>query len=475
MGKQGKAPWKRNQDGGQDGGSHRGSQWWSYWKGSWPSSPGQGKNQNYMPKYDQVTVQEEDGSALTGTLTSNIRQLGQGTDLMKAIQKALSATRKADQRARRLSQEKKQKEAQWRQYGREMKETYERELRKFNQDVLRIDAELEDALQTGHQAAETVKHLATHGLSAQQVDVSMEDSAVSSGWETLLAGSGDSPEMCDQFLRDALQAAASAVPALTASDPWIDPAALRRDTSEVRSLAHAPSAACPPARRGLLGAGAVLTSGADASALPATASAQPPPPLHALAPRVETGSPGQAPLFGPPSSQADSLSLPLADPYQASPSTAVFSGMPVPGARRALAPFCQAGSLPSAGQDLGSVQGAGSRPAPASHVVGRPPVTELTKESCGPTTPKPHGAPRTPIKQLPKSMPAKVSVEAGAQARQQLLEAKRAAPPMPEGVPLPSSPGPPLPNPAPCTPQSFLIHDDEEAEVPPSPEFGKME
>ena len=171
-----------------------------------------------MPKYDQVKVQEEDGSALTGALTSNIRQLGQGTDLMKAIQKALSPTRKADQRARRLSQEKKQKEAQWRQYGREMKETYERELRKFNQDLLRIDAELEDVLQTGHQSAETVKHLATHGLSAQQVDVSMEDTAASSGWETLLAGPGDSPELCDQFLREALQAAASAAPALVASD-----------------------------------------------------------------------------------------------------------------------------------------------------------------------------------------------------------------------------------------------------------------
>ena len=198
-----------------------------------------------MPKYDQVQVQEDDGAVLRDALSSNVRQIGQGTDLMKAIQKALSATRKADQRARRLTQEKKQKEAQWRQYGREMKESYERESRKYHQDILRLDAELEDVLQNGHEAAETVKKLAAHGLSAQQTDAPMEDMSHGAGWEALLASSQEPPELDDNFLREALQAANRAAPSSAYSDPWLQGGDYGRHTSEVRTLFQQTRVAAP--------------------------------------------------------------------------------------------------------------------------------------------------------------------------------------------------------------------------------------
>ena len=190
---------------------------------------------------------------------------------------------------------------------------------------------------------------------------------------------------------------------------------------------------------------------------------------------METCSPGQAPPIGPLVGRAE-----VADPYQASPSTAVFAGLQASASGPALVPFRQ----PSAPVALVTAQAPNSEQVRAAgalqvpHVVGRPVLPVLAKEGLPPATPKPHGAPRTPVKQLPKSVPSKPAVEAGAHARQQLLEAKRAAPPLQDGVPLPASPGPPNVSaalPAQNQPQSFLIHDDGDAEVPPSPELGKLE
>ena len=121
----------------------------------------------------------------------------------------------------------------------------------------------------------------------------------------------------------------------------------------------------------------------------------------------------------------------------------MFSGLQAPPPGSALAPFRHVRASPSEGgaqvpnADLELSVNVGQTP----HVVGRPAAAMIAKEGQVPATPKPHGAPRTPVKQLPKAPPTKSVSEAGAQARQQLLEAKRAAPPTPEGGPLPASPG----------------------------------
>ena len=160
------------------------------------------------------------------------------------------------------------------------------------------------------------------------------------------------------------------------------------------------------------------------------------------------------------------------DPYQASPSGAVFpspAGLPN-SFGQALAPFRQASLLPTCGEGHAPMQS-----APGSHVVGRPPAASA-RDRTTPVTPKTLGAPRVPIKQVSKACHAKPSLDPGAHARQQLLAEKRACPPAPEGVDEYIASGHADAVRAP-SPQSFLIMDDPDAQtdVPPSPEFGKME
>ena len=139
------APWKAGQNG-------QGQQSWSYWRGSWGSpSQGQGQasKQLQMPRYDQVQLQDDASRAQPAPSalgTSGPTASADSGDLMRAIQKALTATRKADQKMRKIGQDRDQKERQWRQFAAEMKATYEKEHRKYRADLQRLDQDLEVVL-----------------------------------------------------------------------------------------------------------------------------------------------------------------------------------------------------------------------------------------------------------------------------------------------------------------------------------------
>ena len=390
-----------------------------------------------------------------------------------ALQKALTGARKADQKVRKLTQDKATKEAQWRQYGKDMKETYEREHRKFLKDLERIDDDLENVLAQGHDAAELVKRLATHGLTALQRPAPMEeDHSTSTCWEELLSRPAASPEMDDGFLREALQAASQAT---AATEPWRDigianlgsaasltsvfgslasgqgggqgsgvsrPAAPQCVTAAPPSalpepplrafpatLLPAPPTATTPAPQPFTSLPPGLAPMPDpvqrVSAPPVASAGQP---VSALATRAEEPPPGRAVAFAEASGgvQVQPGSLPVAtDPYQASPSTAV---LPSPhGACTSLgpvlAPFRQC-QPPVTGQEHTS-----QAPAlPTPHVTGRPQATQA-KDRTMLAAAKVAGAPRTPIKQAAKTVLTRPASDAGAKARQQLLEEKRSCPP----------------------------------------------
>ena len=199
------APWKAGQNG-------QGQQSWSYWRGSWGSpSQGQGQanKQLQMPRYDQVQLQDDASwaqPAPNALGTAGPPASADSGDLMRAIQKALTATRKVDQKMRKIGQDRDQKERQWRQFAAEMKATYEKEHRKYRADLQRLDQDLEMVLRQGQEAAETVKALASRGVHAVVEDaIPMEDS----GWDSLIAGTENETEqgLEDGFLREALRAA----------------------------------------------------------------------------------------------------------------------------------------------------------------------------------------------------------------------------------------------------------------------------
>ena len=163
-----------------------------------------------MPKYDQTWVDQDQKDADVTPSFQQPMQAGQSCDVMRAIQKSLSNARKADQRVRKLLQDKQLKEAQWKKFGKEMKDNNEKEFRKYTKDLEKIDDDMEHVLQQGQEATELVKKLATQGLAALQRPAPMEEDGRSS-WDELLAAKVPcSPDVDDGFLREALKAAAQA-------------------------------------------------------------------------------------------------------------------------------------------------------------------------------------------------------------------------------------------------------------------------
>ena len=155
-----------------------------------------------MPKYDQMQLKPAAGAEPIPAPRGEEPDSG---DLMRAIQKALTASRKADQRLRKLSSEREQKEKQWERYGAEMKAAYEKEFKKFRADMTRIDQDLDSTMRQGQEAAGLVKQLASGGLRPPAPALVVEDS----GWAALIANTAADAEMeePDGFLREALQAA----------------------------------------------------------------------------------------------------------------------------------------------------------------------------------------------------------------------------------------------------------------------------
>ena len=185
MGKQGKAPWRQGKQDGYGGSSN-----WSYWKGSWAAgSPNRHQDPVSIPSYDQTQLKDNHppASVMPGISSR------EDPELMKAIQKALTTTRKADQKIQKVLQSKAQKEAQWKQYGYEMKQAYDREHKKYQQDLTRLDADLEAAMQQGSEAAELVKQLATHGTAILPAPAPTASTPAGSSWEDLIAAGQGSP------------------------------------------------------------------------------------------------------------------------------------------------------------------------------------------------------------------------------------------------------------------------------------------
>ena len=175
MGKE-RAPWQKQKDG------HHG---WSYWKGSWQSGRSPDPKAAAMPRYDRTQVKKEDHAT--------------ASDLMRAIQKALSVSSRADQKIKKLAQAKAQKDAQWKQFGVEMKQAYDNEHRKYVADKNKIEQDLESTMEQGN-----VKTLASRGLEAAQSGVTPTPPPAS-GWEELIAGGQDMRmEIEDGLLRDAV-------------------------------------------------------------------------------------------------------------------------------------------------------------------------------------------------------------------------------------------------------------------------------
>ncbi|CAE7249059.1 unnamed protein product [Symbiodinium sp. CCMP2592] len=215
--------------------SKEAKQKWRVWHGSYSSaSPKDGSRSRY--DYTQLTDQDYKGWYKQAEDPGET----EGSELLRAIQKKVSAARKADGRVRKLQEDRAWKEKQWKAFEKKSVQDFLAERKRFHADMDRIDEEIKAAMASGKEASGSVQTLANEGLPPVAVD--MEDATP---WDELLHS--HSAEAQQEFLTDALQAAEKAKQAaVAASRPAEGGLVTQEQMAKFMALTMASLPRCPP-------------------------------------------------------------------------------------------------------------------------------------------------------------------------------------------------------------------------------------
>ncbi|CAE7372548.1 unnamed protein product [Symbiodinium sp. CCMP2456] len=183
------------------GRGEQGSQSWGYWRGSWQSSPKAKSQPSAAVRYDR-----SGGKAAIDRTAPWKPQSAEPETVMNAVQRALTSTRKADVRIRKLREERDKKDDCWRQFVQKSKKEFATQRRLYEEDLTRIDRELESAADQGEQAAQRVKDLVLYGADALAPAPPPQEEPADMEWEQLVATEDRSDESTG-FYREALRAA----------------------------------------------------------------------------------------------------------------------------------------------------------------------------------------------------------------------------------------------------------------------------
>ena len=171
---------------------------WQLWPGAYHVSPKATAKAAALPaRYDQIAVPESK-QAVAATEQLSVLGTGQG-ELHRAVQKALTAAKKADIKLRKLQEERVRREAQWAAYSKSTKAKFLAQRQQFLKDLERIQSEMDAVTESGQEASANVKHLVDNGLPAAATQMDEE-----SHWETLLAQ--EEEQQPAGFLQEAMRA-----------------------------------------------------------------------------------------------------------------------------------------------------------------------------------------------------------------------------------------------------------------------------
>ena len=347
------------------------SEHWQYWPGTWqlsPSAKAKAQAHGRTTRYDQLDVDaggtSRPGSsgALAPWRVAGSRPEAAAThaeSMMQAVQKALTQTRKADARIRRLQEERVRKDKCWEAFKLKQKKEFAEQKKMYEDDLAKIDKDLEDTATYGGQAATRVQELILKGTAA--LAPAPRDEAVDMEWEQLVSAP---EEMEAGFYSEALRVTRGLANGGARGPPpglgSMDAAALRTPTRH----GHMPPRSPGPGQDGMvsvseniLGGGAPPSAArADPYPSPAASSAPPTPVVTSALSRMSMGEepPAMVPKTAIHTCQRDSsqprvpthVAPPRADVKQGSKPSAPISetgskglGGKLEEARRAMMPF----------------------------------------------------------------------------------------------------------------------------------------
>ena len=152
---------------------------WHYWQGS--------RKQSYQEmRYDQMEVATPSASASQASMDVPMETWdasSSGTALMLAVQKTLTAGRKAEGRARKLKEEILKKENQWQAYVKTVRARYSAQKKQFNGDLQKLQQDLQAAVDHSQAAAQQVIQLINGEIGPATEEEVPEDD----GWDALVA------------------------------------------------------------------------------------------------------------------------------------------------------------------------------------------------------------------------------------------------------------------------------------------------
>ena len=191
---------------------------WSYWgahKGK-PQWDGQGAaaapqpNASRFPTYQQTKVTEDSSApAVEEDVDQAGSDVAQTSHFTRDLQRVLTQCRKAEQRLRRLQDQRSTKDKQWQQYQRELKAAFLEQKKQYTRDSAVLDRDLEQALHACNQAVAAVQDMASGRAASSAPMQVVHTQAEEDAWDQLV-GPSASPDMHvsqDAVLAQALQAA----------------------------------------------------------------------------------------------------------------------------------------------------------------------------------------------------------------------------------------------------------------------------
>ena len=200
---------------------------WSYWgahKGK-PQWDGQGAaaapqpNASRFPTYQQTKVTEDSSApAVEEDVDQAGSDVAQTSHFTRDLQRVLTQCRKAEQRLRRLQDQRSTKDKQWQQYQRELKAAFLEQKKQYTRDSAVLDRDLEQALHACNQAVAAVQDMASGRAASSAPMQVVHTQAEEDAWDQLV-GPSASPDMHvsqDAVLAQARSAQRPVVPPVAA-------------------------------------------------------------------------------------------------------------------------------------------------------------------------------------------------------------------------------------------------------------------
>ncbi|CAE6952212.1 hypothetical protein AK812_SmicGene15638 [Symbiodinium microadriaticum] len=157
--------------------------YYKYWEGSWSVSPKSQAQPSLGARYDATPSTSRRSTAPWKEM---FHPPPQETSVMVAVQKALTATRKADVRMRKLREEREHKQQAWQEFLDTKRKELAMQKKNFDADLLRIDKDMDATAESGSLAATRVQELVLKGAVALQQPVEAV-SSTGEEWDALIA------------------------------------------------------------------------------------------------------------------------------------------------------------------------------------------------------------------------------------------------------------------------------------------------